>query len=55
LVGKSNHPPSLKTFREILLDDINEEVISVIRDASSASCALLTVFAIGVHGAIDAY
>jgi hypothetical protein len=51
LILKSDHIPSLQTLGEIPLDNLDEDVIFVIRGANRASGTTSPGLAIGVHGA----
>jgi hypothetical protein len=47
----SNPPPSLQALGEILFDDIDEDVISVVGNTYRASDTTYSGLAIGVYGA----
>jgi hypothetical protein len=51
LIRQSGPPPTLQALGEILFDAINEDVISVVGDASRASATNSFGLAISVHGA----
>jgi hypothetical protein len=51
LICKSNLPPSLQALGGIQLDDIDEDVISVVGNAPRASATTSSGLAIGIHGA----
>ena len=50
-LGHSDPPPSLQALGEILFDDIDEDVISVVGNTYRASDTTYSGLAIGVHGA----
>jgi hypothetical protein len=51
LIRSSDHPPSLQALGEIQLDNLDEDVVFVIRGANGESGTTSPSLAIGVHGA----
>jgi hypothetical protein len=51
LIHKSDRPPSLQALGEIQLDNLDEDVVSVVGDAPRASATTSSGLAFGVHRA----
>ena len=51
LIRKSDRPPLLQALGEIQLDNLDEDVVSVVWDAPRASATTSSGLAIDVHGA----